>query len=289
MCMNSLDLSHDTHLVMEVRSQTPPEDKHCHGSKSIVPLQASPYLLGPRALVCYLLLWRVQYIVYPWGWDLASETMRYHCIAYVPNWNNLPEMEFRQKPLRYRGLWRTPQASRPRYQDLDFANVDRKSPSFPVSFPDDQLFCISSSDSERMTRHLLTGFPRDILLGEDFQDHGEQWETQARALENTHFHTEIFTQVATDIHSASGIFIHALYDPYQPLLNATFTKSPPDDMVALVIWVIGSSREVYSPRYFFVYILMNYWNVFSVQGLVVILVNTPMDVWAMVWYYETLP
>ena len=44
---------------------------------------------------------------------------------------------------------------------------------------------------------------------------------------------------------------------------------------------------VYCPRYFFVYILTNYWNVLSAQGLVAILVITSTEGWAMrtMWYY----
>ena len=56
-------------------------------------------------------------------------------------------------------------------------------------------------------------------------------------------------------------------------------------------WKMGSSRGVYCPRYFFVYVLMNYWNVLSAQGLVAILVITSMEGWAMrtMLYYQALP
>ena len=42
-------------------------------------------------------------------------------------------------------------------------------------------------------------------------------------------HTELFTQVASNTHSASSIFIHALYEPHQPLLDAKLVKGSPDD------------------------------------------------------------
>ena len=45
---------------------------------------------------------------------------------------------------------------------------------------------------------------------------------------NAHFHTELFTQVATYPYSASGVFIHAPNERHQPLLNAALAKSPPD-------------------------------------------------------------
>ena len=50
-----------------------------------------------------------------------------------------------------------------------------------------------------------------------------------QALINTHFQTENLTQVAINTHSASGIFIHGLHEPHQPLLNAKLAKSLPDD------------------------------------------------------------
>ena len=52
---------------------------------------------------------------------------------------------------------------------------------------------------------------------------------------NAHFHTKFFTQVATNTYSVSGVFIHALYEPHQSLINTELAKSPPDDKSGYMI------------------------------------------------------
>ena len=53
----------------------------------IISSLSSPWWNLP--LVCHLLVWPVQNIVYTWRWDQASECEGYHCISCGPNWNNL--------------------------------------------------------------------------------------------------------------------------------------------------------------------------------------------------------
>ena len=67
------------------------------------------------------------------------------------------------------------------------------------------------------------------LVVNGFQNRDEQQGAQAKALLNSYFYTEHSTQIATNTHSASGTFIHALYEAHQPLLDTKLAKIPPDD------------------------------------------------------------
>ena len=58
------------------------------GNRKIVPPQTFPYPLWPVSLVYHLLVWPVQYTIYTWSWDQASEGQWYKCISCEPNWNN---------------------------------------------------------------------------------------------------------------------------------------------------------------------------------------------------------
>ena len=86
--------------------------------------------------------------------------------------------------------------------------------------------CSSSSDSVMMTMssayRLSHGHPVS-----------NSWERasgtmmKSRGLRQESWWTP--TWVASNMHSASGMFIHVLYEPHKPNLNAKLAKSPPDD------------------------------------------------------------
>ena len=121
-----------------------------------------------------------------------------------------------------------------RYQDLGFADVDTKSLSFHVSLLGDQLileFLQRFRDDDLVNCiPAVSGTSCTELLGEGFQDRDEQMGAHTRALVNTHFHTELFSQIATNTRSASGFFfINALCEPHQPLLNTKLAENPLDD------------------------------------------------------------
>ena len=82
---------------------------------------------------------------------------------------------------------------------------------------DDQITCIQIFPRTSCTK----------LLRECFQNRDEWWGAQARASANTHFHTELFTQVVTNTHS----FLEFSYMSCMSRTShsLTLTKSPPDD------------------------------------------------------------
>ena len=96
---------------------------------------------------------------------------------------------------------------RPRYQDLGFVHIDLKSLSFHARLPEDQhllWFLQRFRDDNQVICiciQVFLGTSCAKLLG--FRPGG----AQVRALVNSHFQSELFTQVVTNTHSASGIFI----------------------------------------------------------------------------------
>ena len=54
-------------------------------NRRMTPPTASFLPLRPPALVCHLLVWPVQYIVYTWKWERASECLIYNCISCGPH------------------------------------------------------------------------------------------------------------------------------------------------------------------------------------------------------------
>ena len=129
---------------MEGSSQPPPDDKPSQGNRRMAPPQASPDPWWPLLLVCYLLVWPVQYTIYTWSWNPALDGQRHHWICCGPNSNN----HHRQWSLHrcswdtwHRGLCRILRHINPqlRCQNFGFAHVDPKCLSFHVSLPEDQL------------------------------------------------------------------------------------------------------------------------------------------------------
>ena len=86
--------------------------------------------------------------------------------------------------------------------------------------PRSTAFCDGSESTTTTTEN---GVYADAL-----ETHGTWVFAGLLRLVNTHFHTEFFTQVATNTHSVSDIFIHVLYEPHQLPLDAKFAKSPRD-------------------------------------------------------------
>ena len=86
-----------------------------------------------------------------------------------------------------------------------------KSLSLYINLTRDRLLLQFLQRITEMTRSFAYSFfprtARPKLLWGGFQNHDEQ----DRVLVNILFHTEPFTQLATNTHSASGIVIHALY------------------------------------------------------------------------------
>ena len=90
--------------------------------------------------------------------------------------------------------------------------------------------CISSSNSVIMTRSSAYSFSQRHPVW-------NSWENSSRTMMNSiglrqePWWTPTFTlnyssEVTTNTHSASRIFIHALYDQHLPLLNAKLAKGP---------------------------------------------------------------
>ena len=111
--------------------------------------------------------------------------------------------------------------------------------SFHAPLPDEQFLWRFRNDEKVMYIHVFSWTSSTKLLGDGFQNQDERYGAQARALLNSqfkskhhnkinaipaqyHYHYKIFSQGATNTHSASGIFI-------QPRLNAKFVKRPRDD------------------------------------------------------------
>ena len=141
---SSVNLSHAIWNILMVASS------HSHhltigspwGNSRITPPQTSPYLRPPLSLVCHLLVWPVQYTVYTWSWDQASEDQGYHCIQR----RILVGLVKRIEP------W-------PRYQDLSSTYVGPKSLSVHLGLPEDQLLLHSLQRFNGMTRSSAHKFP----------------------------------------------------------------------------------------------------------------------------------
>ena len=128
---------------MEASLQLPPEVKPSQGSRSMVAPQASPIPLWPLSVVCHLLVWPVQCIVYTCRWNrfqgardaiaslvdpTRSTVIRDGVCADTLETYGTVVFAGLLKPIRFR----------PRYQDFGFAHVDLKSLSFHARLPEDQ-------------------------------------------------------------------------------------------------------------------------------------------------------
>ena len=83
---SSLNLPNATwHLLIVASSQPPFKISSPCGNGRMAPPQASPKPAWALSLVCHLLGWPVQYTLYTWSWDQASEDQEYHCISCGPN------------------------------------------------------------------------------------------------------------------------------------------------------------------------------------------------------------
>ena len=143
----------------------------------------------------------------------------------------------------------------PRYLDLGFAHVDPKSIFFHVSLPEDQLllqFTLRFTDDDQVICiHVYPCIPCTKLLG---------W--APRTVMNSMGHsqgpwwTATFTQnflLATNTHCASGIFIHALYDPHH--------SSTPSLQRAQLITCLGIQSNAFSRSIKAMHsVLLTVWN-----------------------------
>ena len=135
----------------------------------MAPPQASPHPWWPLSLVCHLLVWSLQYIIYTWSWHQVSEGQQYHCISCGSNCNN-PHRKWNscRRPkthatavfprlLKHIELW-------PRYQTIVFAHFDPKFLSFHAGFPEISFSGNSSSDSLMMNKSSAYRFSNGHLV-----------------------------------------------------------------------------------------------------------------------------
>ena len=57
------------------------------GNRRMTPPQATPDPLWSLSLVCHLLVWPVQCIIYTWNWHQTSDGQGCHCISCGSDWN----------------------------------------------------------------------------------------------------------------------------------------------------------------------------------------------------------
>ena len=142
------------------------------------------------------------FLVDPTGTDQASESQGYYCISCRPNWNR---SGFREPGILLYFLWT--QLEQIRLQRARDTTVFLMDPTGTGQASESQgYYCISCRPNWNRS-----GFREPGILLHSLWTQLEQpplkMEFVPRPLRHTHFHTERFTQVATNTHPDSGIHI----------------------------------------------------------------------------------